>query len=316
MQIAHDFSDAYEDDTTMRQRGAVIPSSVFKQVGTDSNGYDRILTDWYRELEAAHAEDEDANDCMGALANALQISPYELNAKLECAHEISEAVRANTYDLIGTSKGIRLSNWATAYISFLKEAQTCHLHYQLSNEGSTGQTPSHIFEDWVVDVYAVNQVSVNSHGDDVTKSSNSIGLLHWYTELEFARHRADVGASDDNDPFSDERENARMAELERIAAMGAEHEQLLHTLITRCLLYYLFFVFYISHRVLTLDMLMHISRRHDTATKELSGHHHQCDLLCSVASGGMIRREKLEEMYLFLKSNVLSGIGCRIMAFI
>jgi hypothetical protein len=61
---------------------------------------------------------------------------------------------------------------------------------------------------------------------------------------------------------------------------------------------------------------VHISRRHDTATKELSGHHHQCDLLCSVASGGMIRREKLEEMYLFLKSNVLSGIGCRIMTFI
>ena len=47
--------------------------------------------------------------------------------------------------------------------------------------------------------------------------------------------------------------------------------------------------------------------RHDSATKELAGHHKQCDLLCSVTSGGMIRREKLEEMYMFLKSNVLAG---------
>ena len=38
------------------------------------------------------------------------------------------------------------------------------------------------------------------------------------------------------------------------------------------------------------------------------GYQKQCDLLCSVASGGMLRREKLEELYMYLKSNVLSGM--------
>lgn len=47
--------------------------------------------------------------------------------------------------------------------------------------------------------------------------------------------------------------------------------------------------------------------RHDTASKELTGHHRKCDMMCSAAGGGMLRREKLEEMYLFLKSNILSG---------
>ena len=246
-QIAQDFSDGYEAESRSRSRPQgqaeasmpSIPSSVFMQLGTDSNGRDRQLIDWYRELESSRSQDEDANGALGALANALQVSPYELQKRLECAEEITQAVQMNTLELMEAAKGLRLSNWATAYQSFLKEAQTCYLHYQLTNEGNGseggggGVVPTHVFEEWVVDVYAVNQVSVNSHGDDATKSSNSIGLLHWYTELEFARMQAESDSTSAESDETEERELSRMEELEKIAAMGAEHEQLLHTLITR-----------------------------------------------------------------------------------
>jgi hypothetical protein len=241
-------SDAYESKSEAKceefdlNTPHTIPPYVFQKPCVDANGHERQLVSWYHELETGRAEEEDANGCLDALSNALQISPYELNAKLACADDICNAIQSNSFELVGTPKGVRLSNWAVAYKSFLKEAQTCFLHYQLSNEGEgggdacTGQTPPDVFEAWVVDVYAVNHVSVNSHGDDVTKSSNSIGLLHWYTELEFARLKANSDGGmegDESDPFSDAREEARMSELERIAAMGSEHEHLLHTLITR-----------------------------------------------------------------------------------
>ena len=238
-QMAQDFSDSYENELGHQSVPTSIPPTVFEQEGTDSNGQNRKLIEWYRDLEMMRAENEDADACMGALANALQISPFELRKKLEFANDITKAVKSQSYELTGTPKGVRLSNWATAYESFLKEAQTCYLHYQLTNEGGGIVVPKHVFDDWVVDVYAVNNVSVNAHGDDATKTSNSVGLLHWYNELEFARLRADVDVVDDDDPFSDEKEQARMEELEAIAAMGAEHEQLLHALITRyCISYF------------------------------------------------------------------------------
>ena len=65
-----------------------------------------------------------------------------------------------------------------------------------------------------------------------------------------------------------------MAELKRIADMGSDDERLLHTLLSR----------------------------NEETQRELEVHHRSFDLLTSVDGG--LSREKLEEMYLFLKENV------------
>jgi len=102
------------------------------------------------------------------------------------------------------------------------------------------------------------------------------GLVEWYRALEVTRSEMDQSAVAGN--MLSDAERRRMAELDKIAAMGTADEQLLHSLIGR----------------------------HEEVTREVNGLHRQCGLL--VASERGIKRENLEELYLYLKQQVANGM--------
>lgn len=102
------------------------------------------------------------------------------------------------------------------------------------------------------------------------------GIVAWFFALEEMRKRAHEDEMAGN--LVSDAEVKRMAELDRLAAMGTEDEQLLHSLICR----------------------------HDHVQHELDILHKRCGALCSVGSG--ISREVLEELYLYLKEKVASGL--------
>eukprot|EP01038_Epipyxis_sp_PR26KG_P005244 gene5244-7289_t len=101
------------------------------------------------------------------------------------------------------------------------------------------------------------------------------GLIKWYFHLEDFRKQIDEESIGGN-VLSDS-ELQRMAELDRIAATGTQDEQLLHGLISR----------------------------HDTVSREINGIHNKCGLLVSKHQD--IKRENIEELYLYLKEQVASG---------
>ena len=76
-------------------------------------------------------------------------------------------------------------------------------------------------------------------------------------------------------------EAQKVIALEELAAMGTEDERLLHALLSR----------------------------HETVTNDLSRLHGKCILMTSHSSRGPdIKREHLEELYLYLKEKVTSGV--------
>uniref|UniRef100_A0A7S3MHV4 Uncharacterized protein n=1 Tax=Spumella elongata TaxID=89044 RepID=A0A7S3MHV4_9STRA len=102
------------------------------------------------------------------------------------------------------------------------------------------------------------------------------GLVEWYKQLELTRQEMDQAAVAGN--MLSDAELHRMAELDKIAAMGTADEQMLHNLISR----------------------------HEEVSKEVNNLHRQCGLL--VASERGVKRENLEELYLYLKQQVASGM--------
>lgn len=76
-----------------------------------------------------------------------------------------------------------------------------------------------------------------------------------------------------------EAEAKRVAALKAIADLGSENEQLLHHLITR----------------------------HEEVQKEISSLHKKCSLFVS-SHNFAVKRENIEELYLFLKEKVQSGV--------
>ena len=103
------------------------------------------------------------------------------------------------------------------------------------------------------------------------------GLVEWYRQLERARQEIDQ-ASAAGSMLSDA-ELHRMAELDKIAVMGTADEQLLHSLISR----------------------------HDQVCKEVEALQRQASLLMAAYSSRGVRRETLEELYVFLKQQVANG---------
>jgi hypothetical protein len=99
------------------------------------------------------------------------------------------------------------------------------------------------------------------------------GLIKWYEQLEQTRAEADSSTAVGS--MVSDAELHRMAELNKIAAMGTADEQLLHRLIAR----------------------------HDELAQEVSAQHRQMSLLVA-SERGALKREHLEEFYLYLKQQV------------
>ena len=106
------------------------------------------------------------------------------------------------------------------------------------------------------------------------RHQHSEGLVAWFRELERTRQALDAEQASGH--LLSDAELRRIADLNRIAAMGTEDEQYLHSLITR----------------------------HDEVQKQVDSLHLTCR---SMVSADVIKREKLEELYLYLKEKVASG---------
>ena len=101
------------------------------------------------------------------------------------------------------------------------------------------------------------------------------GLVAWFDELDKAFFTLKIGQ--ENGLGTSEAELRRIIALEDLASMGTEDERLLHGLISR----------------------------HEEVLKELSGLHGKCIVMTSTTSKGpRIKREHLEELYLYLKEQV------------
>ncbi len=111
------------------------------------------------------------------------------------------------------------------------------------------------------------------------------GLIGWYLELEELRH--EINESYKTNPSSSglssgtagasiisDNELQRMAELDKIAAMGTEDEQRLHSLLSR----------------------------HEMIRKEILQLYHKCNILINTNKD--IKRNMIEEVYLLLKEKV------------
>lgn len=102
------------------------------------------------------------------------------------------------------------------------------------------------------------------------------GLIQWYKALEITRLEVNTASAAGN--MLSDAELHRMAELDKIAAMGTADEQLLHSLITR----------------------------HDEVCLEVDRLHRGCSLLVATERG--VKRENLEQLYLYLKQQVANGV--------
>ena len=107
---------------------------------------------------------------------------------------------------------------------------------------------------------------------DKRPQTSQSGLVGWYFELE--ETRKELQMSREASALLSDNEIARMAALDRIAEMGTSDEQLLHKMITR----------------------------HDEVQKDINLLHRRCGALCAPGSG--IKRETVEELYLYLKDKV------------
>lgn len=101
------------------------------------------------------------------------------------------------------------------------------------------------------------------------------GLLSWFDKLDKTFFSLNIGATTGG--MMSEAELRRIVALEDLASMGTKDERLLHGLISR----------------------------HEEVLKDLSGLHGKCILMTSVTTKGTtIKREHLEELYLYLKQQV------------
>jgi hypothetical protein len=111
------------------------------------------------------------------------------------------------------------------------------------------------------------------------KLNNAGGLIVWFEELD-----KQYKAFREQPPVSTVQraeDTARLRALEEIASMGTDDERYMHSLI----------------------------QRHEEVMKQLAGLHGKCVLLTSHGSQGpAVKREHLEELYLYLKEHVNSGM--------
>lgn len=111
------------------------------------------------------------------------------------------------------------------------------------------------------------------------KVNHAGGLIVWFEELDkqFNAFREQTSCSSARGAD----DVARLRALEEIAAMGTDDERYMHSLI----------------------------QRHEEVMKQLAGLHGKCVLLTSHGTQGpTIKREHLEELYLYLKEHVNSGM--------
>lgn len=133
---------------------------------------------------------------------------------------------------------------------------------------------------WASDMMTLEQDIETAYSKNIPfnemTSEHRGGLITWFKALEDTRRQID------NEEIAgkllSDNEVKRMAELNRIASMGTEDEQFLHSIISR----------------------------HDEVVKEVNLLHLRCDQLVNSDRG--IKRECLEELYLYLKEKVGSGV--------
>lgn len=132
---------------------------------------------------------------------------------------------------------------------------------------------------WSVEMLQLYQEIEMAYSNDIPfndlRQSHSEGLIYWYSELETRRRDIEVDNVAGN--LLSDTELKRMAELDRIAANGTEDEQMLHQLISR----------------------------NEEVSKELNNLHTRVNAM--VSSDRDIKRECIEELYLYLKEKVGSG---------
>lgn len=110
--------------------------------------------------------------------------------------------------------------------------------------------------------------------DSVQRGGQS--LAAWFVQLEQLRRSIDEDSVIGS--MISDKEMERMAELDRIAALGTQDEQLLHRLIVR----------------------------HDELRRDTSGCYRKISDISRL--GGSVDRERLEELYLYLKEQIASGV--------
>jgi hypothetical protein len=109
------------------------------------------------------------------------------------------------------------------------------------------------------------------------------GLVEWYFELETLRHAINDSYHHNNNTAVDnpllisDSELQRMAELDKIAAMGTENEQKLHFLLSK----------------------------HENIRRDIFKLYQKCNIL--INTNKMIQRNLIEEVYLLLKEKVKGG---------
>jgi hypothetical protein len=132
---------------------------------------------------------------------------------------------------------------------------------------------------WSVEMLQLYQEIEMSYSNDIPfeelKQSHSEGLIYWYLELE--HRRRDIEQDNVAGNLLSDTELRRMAELDRIAATGTADEQMLHNLISR----------------------------NEEVSKEVNDLHTRVNAM--VSSDRDIKRECIEELYLYLKEKVGSG---------
>jgi hypothetical protein len=139
--------------------------------------------------------------------------------------------------------------------------------------------------DWAKGMLEFQKTAQNAHRENQDLSSCRVrdeDLASMFMYLEKLRHAIDENEAVGN--LLSDKELERMAELNSIAMLGSEDEQLLHRLISR-----------------NDEVLVEISKMHRSITN-------------ISRPGSDVDREKLEELYLYLKEQVASGVDLSALA--
>lgn len=170
-------------------------------------------------------------------------------------------------------------------------------------EDSAAGDSTHELKEWATDMLELHEEIVRAYELNescINRKGGRLGLTlpKWFIELESTRRRIDEESSSSSSSsyltsnggtsMISDSEIKRMAELELIASLGTEDEQLLHHLLTR----------------------------YEEVQHDINALHKRMALVVATAAdnGDTIKRNSLEELYLFLKEQVGSGVDLELVA--
>jgi hypothetical protein len=195
----------------------------------------------------------------------VKIDPNELNAKFVIADSV-------------------LSNYQQ---TVLLENNQNHDHNNSSTTDIKNQDQLLALTRWASEMKSLQSDLDVAFNEDILCSDLTFnhpkGLVEWYFELETLRHAINDSyhhnntTGIDNPLLISDSELQRMAELDKIAAMGTENEQKLHFLLSK----------------------------HENIRRDIFKLYQKCNIL--INTNKMIQRNLIEEVYLLLKEKVKGG---------